>query len=164
VLNPSCIRCHAWAADEASVQQRIIAGDPENSILYQKIKDGSMPPSGPLSTSNLQLVERYIRTIKTTPNVPPTIAIDSTFKSIQFHLIQKSCFTCHNSSSGEISFDGYENIKRYSSIIIDALDNGESEGSPMPPIGANGKRMAPVPTPQIVEAFRGWINAGKIDN
>jgi hypothetical protein len=34
----------------------------------------------------------------------------------------------------------------------------------MPPIGANGKRMAPVPTPQIVEAFRGWINAGKIDN
>ena len=160
VLNPSCLRCHSWASDEASVQQRIMSGDPENSILYQKIKSGSMPPSGALPTRQLELVERYIKTAKTAP----TIEINSTFKSINFHLIGKSCLSCHNNTTKEMSFEGYANVKKHASEIIDILDIGDSEGTPMPPVDSTGRRKAPVPTQQIVEAFRTWMAEGAQNN
>ena len=138
----------------------MISGDAENSILYQKIKSGTMPPSGALPSRQLQLVERYIMTTKRAP----TIALNSTFQSIQFHLIGKSCLSCHNNAGKEMSFEGYANVKRRASEIIDILDIGDMEGTPMPPIDANGNRKAPVPTAQTVEAFRSWMSEGMLNN
>lgn len=79
-------------------------------------------------------------------------------------MINKSCLSCHNNSSHEISFEDYTNIKRHADEIIDILDIGEAEGTPMPPIDASGNRKAPVPTTQIVESFRSWINEGMLNN
>lgn len=158
IMDPSCIRCHSWAGNESSVQQRISPGDPENSVLYQKIKDGSMPPSGALSTRQLELVARYIKAAKSIP----TIEINSTFKSVNFHLIEKSCLSCHNNTSTEISFEGHSNVKKYATDIIDILDVGEMQGTPMPPYDSNGNRKAP--SAQITEAFRDWIAEGLQNN
>jgi hypothetical protein len=160
VLSTSCTRCHAWASDEASVQQRISIGDPDNSLLYQKIKSGQMPPSGSLSSKQILLLENYIKSTKEVQTIP----INSTFASIQFHLINKSCLACHNDKGEEISFEGFSNVKRRASDIINILDTGEMEGTPMPPYNADGTRKAPVPNSQVIEAFRTWIQEGKLNN
>jgi hypothetical protein len=160
VMNPSCVRCHSWAQDEAAVQQRMIVGNPEGSILYQKIKSGSMPPSGALSSRHLAIVENYIKGTKSAP----TIALNSTFKSIQFHLINKSCLSCHNDKGEEMSFEGYANISRRANKILNILEEGDSADTPMPPYDQAGNRKAPLPTAEIIEAFRTWIDEGKLDN
>ena len=160
IMSPSCVRCHSWANDEAQVQQRIVVGNPEASALYQRIKSGNMPPNGALSSKHLQIVENYIRGTK----AAPTIALNSTFKSIQFHLINKSCLSCHNNNSDEVSFEGYDKVKRKSRSILNVLEEGDQADEPMPPFDANGNRKAPVPTPEIIDAFRQWIAEGMQNN
>lgn len=179
VLTPHCVSCHVWALDEVAVTQRMIAGDPENSVIYNRILSGSMPPNSGLSPKEIDLVERFIKSAKneqaqspqgtqkepTSQKIPPSvIVLNSTYKSIYHHLIETSCLSCHNNASEEISFEGHSNLKKHASEIIDILDIGEMEGTPMPPYDNSGKRMAPVPTEQVIESFRAWITEGKLEN
>jgi|GEM_PF-3017812 len=160
ILNPQCVRCHAWANDELQIGQRIVQGNPDASSLFSSVKSGKMPPSGALSFKQISLIERYILNIKEVKSLPLT----STFKSIEFHLINRSCLSCHNNKSEEISFEGFKNVKKHANEIIDILDLGEIQDQPMPPRDEQGKPKAPVPSSEIVEAFREWIKLGKLDN
>jgi mono/diheme cytochrome c family protein len=161
IMTPNCIRCHSWAGNEAEVQQRIIVGNPMASILYQKIKSGQMPPSGALSTKQLLLVENYIKNTKSAPTIP----LNSTYKSIQFHLINKSCIGCHNDKGTEVSFEGYDNLKRRADGIINVLEEGDSADQPMPPYEDDKvNRKAPLPTPAVLAALKAWVSEGMQNN
>jgi hypothetical protein len=56
-----CIDCHRWARTEAGIMSRVVPGDPDNSRLYLRTKDGSMPEGGPeLSTRELEMIRVFI--------------------------------------------------------------------------------------------------------
>jgi hypothetical protein len=63
VIEPfNCTLCHAnWAGTEAGVLSRISAGNPNNSPLFRRLQDESMPMGGSgIGTERLDLVEKYI--------------------------------------------------------------------------------------------------------
>ncbi|MBC87647.1 MAG: hypothetical protein CL677_10775 [Bdellovibrionaceae bacterium] len=69
VIQASCIRCHNSERPRAGidlstrelVDELIVAGDLEKSLLHEVIATGFMPPRGtPVSDENLLLLEEYI--------------------------------------------------------------------------------------------------------
>ena len=38
-----CITCHGWAKNQEAIDEYIVPGDFENSVLYQLVEDGDMP-------------------------------------------------------------------------------------------------------------------------
>lgn len=61
LMEPLCLRCHAWSVDEEKVRERIVAGSPEDSHLYRLVEGEQMPPRGPFADlEQLDLLRRYI--------------------------------------------------------------------------------------------------------
>jgi uncharacterized membrane protein len=63
ILKESCSSCHAWATSYAGIANplRIVATLPEKSLLYQKIKDDSMPRTGKkLSQEEKALIRAWL--------------------------------------------------------------------------------------------------------
>lgn len=61
ILEPMCLRCHGWVSDQARVDSRITAGNPDSSALFRIVENGSMPVGGPaLTLDQLDVVRRYI--------------------------------------------------------------------------------------------------------
>lgn len=175
VLTPLCLDCHAWANDELKVQSRMVALNPESSRLFQRVKNNEMPTNGSLSAQQLLIVESYINNPKnfSASEVPPpdaetvevkTIPLNSTYKSIKFHLLERSCLACHDSTikMGNLALDNYENVKKKASDILYILDNGATDGFQMPPRNSAGETVTPEPTLEIIEMFRKWIAEGMV--
>lgn len=65
ILTPYCIACHKGFAEEKKLLKKVEPGDPEESELFQVVKDGSMPKDvPPLTSQELDLVRRYIVGLK----------------------------------------------------------------------------------------------------
>ena len=61
ILIPKCIRCHKWMRKNDKIFRRIIVGDPENSRLYKRVIDNSMPIGAPpLSDEEKQAIYELI--------------------------------------------------------------------------------------------------------
>lgn len=69
ILKPRCFECHAGENAEAglnmnskqSVLQRVIPGKPEESLLYERVADNSMPLGRPpLSPQQKQMIYTWI--------------------------------------------------------------------------------------------------------
>ena len=63
VLAPNrCTTCHAdFTNSESAFNAKLVAGSPESTSLYLRMKNGNMPMGGPsVSTADLQLLEDYI--------------------------------------------------------------------------------------------------------
>lgn len=154
ILQPLCIGCHAWAGNEAQVQTRIVAGNPNASSLYVRMANGSMPQGGPpLNAQQLQVVADYING----PIVPvPTIELKPTYESLKVHLFEKSCTMCHNANSSRLDdFTKYSEIRDEIEDIEEQLDFGT-----MPPLDNQGNPRAPVPTQEVLDTFRNWVRLG----
>ncbi|OUR95396.1 hypothetical protein A9Q84_16305 [Halobacteriovorax marinus] len=65
IFKAKCLMCHAWAIDESSVLSRVEAGNPEGSLLYNRVFDDSMPFGGPpLTESEKEVIYRFIMDLK----------------------------------------------------------------------------------------------------
>ncbi len=65
ILTPRCLGCHSWANSEDETRNLFSAGEPENSPLYIRVADGSMPPfGGPLSDEEIAKIKQYILDFK----------------------------------------------------------------------------------------------------
>ncbi len=71
IFNESCTNCHGYSGGLAlgSYDQLmsggnsgdlVIPGDYQNSILWQRIDSGEMPPAGDISNDQLELIENWI--------------------------------------------------------------------------------------------------------
>ncbi|MGA2766278.1 MAG: cytochrome c [Spirochaetia bacterium] len=63
IMRENCAICHAWATSYSGIASplRIVATLPEKSLLYQKIKSDSMPPSGKkLSSQEKALIRAWL--------------------------------------------------------------------------------------------------------
>lgn len=62
---PQCIKCHKGIDNEEKLATWINPSEPEKSLLFEVIENGSMPMGGePLSTEKLELVHEYILSLK----------------------------------------------------------------------------------------------------
>jgi len=73
IFNSSCTNCHQYGSQNGlnltaysgvmnggSSGAAVVAGDHANSLLWQRVEDGSMPPSGNLSSSQINLIAQWI--------------------------------------------------------------------------------------------------------
>jgi hypothetical protein len=67
LVTASCLPCHSGAGSSSSnwttyadVMGAVVAGKPDSSRFYQKLRDGRMPPGGKLGSTELALVYRWI--------------------------------------------------------------------------------------------------------
>jgi mono/diheme cytochrome c family protein len=90
ILTPHCLACHVNVTTAAELSKWIVPGNPEASIFFKEVEDGSMPMNAtPLTTSDLELIRGYIQSMVATPT-PVTFA-----EIKQQVLTPFSCLNCH---------------------------------------------------------------------
>lgn len=124
ILGPKCLRCHSWASNEDEILKRVIPGDPENSILYQLVENGSMPAGGPeLTDEEKRAIYDYILNIGLDPEpepdpIPIPDSTEEKFAKLRQTIFAPKCLKCH-AWVGDL--DGIE----------EHLVPGEPENSPL---------------------------------
>lgn len=159
ILTPFCVQCHTWANAEEKVLQRVVAGNPAASNLYLQVESGRMPQGLPrLSTNLLLVLQKYIEGIA---SIPPPLPITATYTSLKANLLEKSCLSCHNTLEATRrripDFESKTQVITSADDILYTMTTGrELDDIPMPPTNSN----APIPTLEIINAFKNWIAAG----
>ncbi|MCO4793300.1 MAG: hypothetical protein KC493_06305 [Bacteriovoracaceae bacterium] len=105
--------------------------------------------------SSVEFTDNRIKPITEDERVIP---IEASFESVYEHLIKKSCLKCHNSKSPQISFESKQEILDNSDDIIFYIEDGCDFGTCMPPQNPDGTNKAPLPTEEILKAFKEWVD------
>lgn len=162
ILIPYCIQCHSWAAKEEEVLKRVVPKKPQASTLFQEIDSGKMPQGLPrLTEVSIDLVRRYIDGVGSTPPIPPAPPLKATYSSLKFHLMEKSCLSCHNAEEAVRrkipNLKGKDKVQEKADEILYSMTTGrEIDDGPMPP----KRSSAPIATPEIIATFQEWMAAG----
>jgi hypothetical protein len=166
ILKPHCLSCHSTYRDESQIGNFIVAGYPEQSKFYQEVVSGRMPQGGnPLGVDLVDMLRRYIENKPVVSKEDPKedLEVDepdasepqeprASYAYLSQALFQKSCTSCHFSSSvGRVALDEYTLVRDYAE---DALFQIELEM--MPPTTSSVTRVSP----EILELFREWIQTG----
>ena len=96
ILTPHCLRCHANVTTAAELNKWIVPGNPEASLFFKEVEDGSMPMNAaPLATGDLELIRSYIQSLVATPTPTPS-PTPVTFAEIKQQVLTPySCLNCH---------------------------------------------------------------------
>ena len=96
ILNPHCLKCHANVTTAAELSKWIVPGNPEASVFFKEVEDGSMPMNAaPLPTGDLELIRSYIQSLVATPTPTPS-PTPVTFAEIKQQVLTPySCLNCH---------------------------------------------------------------------
>lgn len=127
------------------------------SVLFVLMMGGlltSCLPSG--EKSPVEFVDQRIEQVKPAPDngggdEDEIIPIEASYKSVNEHLIKKSCLRCHNTSSPRVSFETEQDLRDNADDIAFYIESGCDLGSCMPPRGTT-----PIPTEEILKAFKDW--------
>ncbi len=90
----------------------------------------------------------------------PVEPVAPNFKSVYQNFIKKSCLDCHNAKSPRVSFETKQDIIDNADDIVFYTEDGCMLGSCMPETDRNGVPKRPVPTEEIIDAFKTWANNG----
>jgi hypothetical protein len=115
ILKPkNCLQCHAAQAVEAQLLTWVQRGDAENSKLFKRVKDGTMPKRGvPLTAAELETVRAYIEDV------------NFKFETIQARILGPSCVECHKNKTSEASLANWINPEKplTSKLLTTVLSN-----------------------------------------
>lgn len=94
ILETKCVSCHKNFAIEENMLKYIDGNNPDTSILFQVVKDGSMPKRArPLTTVELEMVRMYIEKVEVIRNV--------SFEELRTQILEPKCLSCHKKSGDE---------------------------------------------------------------
>ncbi len=165
VLKPQCMQCHSWAGNEAEVLKRIVPGDPTNSELYKLVQSGQMPASSPrLTDQSMNLIRQYIMKLSGIQPQKP-VPLEPKYSSLKANLFEKSCTRCHNPDvqakhpDRPLLTDKESIINRYDDIVYSMTDAWDTYDNEMPPTKSNIPRVSP----EVLEMFKKWKEAGFVD-
>jgi mono/diheme cytochrome c family protein len=150
----------------------LVPGSSNISKLYLRCQDNSMPPAGPLSSAELNLIADWIDTAlaasgpATPSNFPPQASL---LTKQALTLLNNRCTSCHNESSGEALGGGVLNMLDPRQLVISGLVKpGSSTRSPLyiavTPQFADGSvaRMPKAPsvslTTEETQILQQWID------
>lgn len=104
ILTPYCLSCHSSVGTEANLKKWITPGNPDSSLFFTTVENGSMPQNQkPLSSLSLELIRNYITQMAPT-TVPPTTT-GGTTTGISYAQIKSAvltpyrCVNCHSVGS-----------------------------------------------------------------
>ncbi|MCX7029841.1 MAG: hypothetical protein NTU62_06930 [Spirochaetes bacterium] len=60
LLQAKCAGCHDWAGSADGILGKVKPGAPEESLIWQKVSRGLMPPDGPLADAEKTLLQNWI--------------------------------------------------------------------------------------------------------
>ncbi|OYZ18986.1 MAG: hypothetical protein B7Y39_12805 [Bdellovibrio sp. 28-41-41] len=182
VLSSKCLTCHNPDKPEGGISditdlnfllyyRLVIPGQPEISDIIRVIKDGSMPPGGGVSTSDLSALNKWILEglIDDSGNVAipdGSATLEAKYSSIKTRIINTKCLGCHSGAtlSGGVDLSTYASTVA-NNIAIAGNPNGSRfvtsllrPGNDFMP--RNGARL---PTADI-DIVKAWIQAGALNN
>lgn len=97
----SCQNCHGWVNDDAQILARMGRGNPEDSSIYQRVKDGTMPKGGPaFTTAELETTRAFVVALNTATVPTPPVEVTA-FASLKEMLFAPKCVTCHKGLADE---------------------------------------------------------------
>lgn len=109
ILTPYCLSCHSSVGTEANLKKWISPGNPDSSLFFTTVENGSMPQNQkPLSTLSLGLIRNYITQMAPTTVTPPTTGGTTTggaTTGISYAVIKSAvltpyrCVNCHSVGS-----------------------------------------------------------------
>lgn len=149
----------------------IIDGDPTQGRLIGSMKDGSMPPVGPMPADEIALVESWVRSgvdASGTNPLPPETPLEPTFASINEKILIPKCVACHGPNLAEDNYrvDSYAYLLgNGAKTMVIPGDSAESKlfksvNDNMPPT-ADG--YLPL-TGEEISVIEEWIQAGAPKN
>lgn len=125
ILATKCSSCHdstikaggvdVLNLDEMLARGVVVPNEPLLSLVFTKVQSGEMPPTGPLSITEIQAISDWIQlgfatapVIGTLP-VGTVIPLAPTYASIYANILSRRCLGCHNAGnlSGGNSFATY---------------------------------------------------------
>jgi hypothetical protein len=195
VFVPYCLTCHQGAAPDAGLDLSNYAGamtavipyDIAGSLLMHPLEDGSMPPAGGLTQTEINLVANWILsgapqsamapptggspTPTPTPTATPTptptpnpaaTPLPATFTYINTNILKTKCLSCHASPSpmgGGYSYSTYADT-------IKSLVAGNAAVSKLYTEVQNNSMPKGGPALSAAQktAIQTWINAGALNN
>jgi len=149
ILTASCASCHTATSGPAGVfnltntdhlisSGLIVVGKPAQSVIYQSINTGSMPPGGGMSTYDIAVIGEWIASLgpsggptptptptptpSSTPGATPTPAPVS-FANLQSTILTPKCVGCHGGGapSAGIDLSTYANVKTQVNLANPAM-------------------------------------------
>ena len=104
ILTPYCLSCHSSVGTEANLKKWITPGNPDSSLFFTTVENGSMPQNQkPLSTLSLELIRNYITQMAPTTTGGTTGG--TTTNGISYAEIKSAvltpyrCVNCHSVGS-----------------------------------------------------------------
>lgn len=89
------------------------------------------------------------------------LKVRADFESLRKNLFEKSCLKCHHGRQENIvQFETAEDLEENADDIVFYIQSGCDIGSCMPPLRQDGTPKAPIPTDEVVQAFKTWIDNG----
>lgn len=177
ILNQNCSSCHTQSSGPANVygladvkhlfsSGLLVAGDPSHSPLFLSIQAGSMPPKGPLSSADQDILREFIISAGATGGTDyqpaPAAKPEPTFTYIKNEILGPKCTGCHNQKSAA---DGYA-FDTYS-YTLKAVNKKSPQESKLYTVCAKGE-MPPRPKTPLNSEELGllltWIENGAQDN
>lgn len=128
----------------------------DNLLLMSLLAGGLLSSCNPL---DLEKGDLHLRD-NTKPFIVTQEPIAPNFKSVYENLIKKSCLDCHNANSSRVSFETKQDVIDNADDIVFYSEDGCLLGSCMPPLDHNDMPKRPVPTEEILEAFKTWASNG----
>lgn len=179
VLMTRCYSCHSPSVKSGGLDvtdqnymlfnRLIVPSEPQLSILYQRIEDGSMPPGSPLSIADTKAIADWItdgfKSVTPPPVTTTTVptVLTPTFASIRTLILNVRCTSCHRSGNaqGGIALDTYQAVRNVlvpGNAMNSDLYTSVAVRNTMP-AGAGGSLTAAQKS-----AIQTWINNGALNN
>jgi uncharacterized membrane protein len=178
ILSSSCTACHGLASGPANTfgltnvahllsSGLIVAGAPDQSPLLQSIEADRMPPGGPLTMADKEVIRRWIaggaQAPTTTPVlVPPVLSppsvVSGALEDQAITILQNKCFLCH----GTVTSGGLSQINDPAALIAGGwVVPGNAAGSKIYTSIVSGK-MPPggLLNSADIAIIADWINQG----
>lgn len=176
ILSAKCLTCHNPEKPEGGISditdlsyllyyRLVIPGQPEISDVIRVIKEGTMPPSGSVSTTDLQALNRWILEglIDSSGNVTipgGSSQLEPTYSSIKVRIINTKCLRCHSGGnpSGNVDMTTFAGMgpvvaagNPNGSRLIQAVERTGGDFMPRDGARLNASEIA---------AMRQWIASG----
>jgi len=171
VLTANCASCHGGPSGQGGVSNitnladlvsegLIVPQNPDGSLLIQQVKAHNMPPTGPLSDTDIASLVAWVTNPdggSATPVEPPP-ATAPTYAKIFTNILTPHCLSCHGATSpndGRPHFDTYTGTMAVvtASDLTDSLLYTQTASGAMPQGG-------PVLGTSDLEAISQWIMNG----
>ncbi len=105
IITPHCISCHKKSGTEEGVAKWVVPGEPEQSKLFNSVKEGRMPKkANPLPLADVELIRQYIVDL---PKIRRLEKID--FETLKNEILVPHCLSCHKKMDNEESLQKWVN-------------------------------------------------------